>query len=152
MVGLVDEISYKSSEHYGSRVFLLFYETLFTKCTWYPSRIVDATKQGYNLYAVESIHTAHNVYAEEKGALAIPNTTAELYGTNVTRLIEWSNKMAYESVGTQLVARPSMVERHLPRVERHLPRTRNLVGVFFIGLSLISLVVIIYYSRKNKNK
>jgi hypothetical protein len=146
--GLVDEISYKSSEHYGPRVFLLFYETLFTNCTWYPSRIVDATKQGEDRYAVRQIHTVYNVYAEEKGALAIPNTTAELYGTNVARQFEWSNNMAYEAIGTQLVARPTLVERH----SEISPRARNLFGAFFIGFTLISLVAIIYFSRKNKNK
>ena len=83
--GLVDEISYKASEHYGPRVFLMFYETLFTNCTWYPSRIVDAVEKGGGKYYVRSIHTVHNVYAKEKGDLSIPNTVAELYGTNVTR-------------------------------------------------------------------
>jgi hypothetical protein len=144
--GLVDEISYKSSEHYGARVFLLFYETLFTNCSWYPSRIVDATKRGDNLYAVRAIHTVYNVFAEEKSALAIPNTAAELYGTNVARQFEWSNGMAYESIGTQLVARPTLVQR-LSEVS---PRTRNLFGISFIGSSLIFLAVIVYLSRNNK--
>ncbi len=149
MTGVVDEIYYKSSEHYGPRVFLLFYETLFTNCTWYPSRIMDATKQGGNLYAVKSIHIVHNVYAQEKGALAIPNTSAELYDTNVARQFEWSNNnMAYETVGTQLVARPTLVQRH----SEVSPRTRNLFGDFFIASSLILLVAIIYFSRRNKNK
>jgi hypothetical protein len=144
--GLVDKISYKSSENYGSRDFLLFYETLFTNCRWYPSRIVDATVKGNDSYSVIAIHTVHNVFAKEEGALSIPSTTAELYDTNIARRFEWSNNMAYESIGTQLVARPTMVERH----SGVSPRTRNLFGDFFIGSSLISLVAVIYFSRKNK--
>lgn len=146
--GLVDEIFYKSSEHYGSRDILLFYETLFTNCTWYPSRIVDTTKQADNIYDVKSIHTVYNVYAEEKGALAIPNTTTELYSTNIARIFEWSNNMAYEFVGTQLVARPTLVQRP----SEVSPRTKSLFGGFFMGSSLISLVVVIYFSRKKTNK
>ena len=130
--GLVDKISYKSSEHYGSRVFVLFYETQFTNCTWYPSRIVDATEKEKGRYSVRAIHTVHNVYAEEKGALSIPNTTSELYGTNAARLFEWSNNMVYEAIGTQLVARPTLVKR-LSEVSS---RTRNLFGVFLIGRRL----------------
>ena len=87
-----------------------------------------------------------DVYAEEKGALSIPNTTAELYGANVARQFEWSNNMAYEAIGTQLVARPTLVKR-LSEVS---PRTRILFGVFLIGSSLISLVAAIYFSRKKK--
>jgi hypothetical protein len=145
--GLVDKISYKSSEHYGSRIFLLFYDKLFANCTWYPSRIVDARQEG-DRYSVRSIHAVYNVYAEEKGALAIPNTTAELYGTNVARTFEWSNNMAYETVGTQLVARPTLTQRR----SEFSPRARNLFGVFFIGFSAISLIAIICFSRRKKNK
>jgi hypothetical protein len=108
---------------------------------------VDAKQEG-DSYSVRSIHTVYNVYAEEKGALAIPNTTAELYGTNVARTFEWSNNMAYESVGTQLVARPTLTQRR----SEFSPRTRNLLGVFFIGFSAISLVAVLYFSRRNKNK
>jgi hypothetical protein len=146
--GLVDKISYKSSEHYGSRVFFLRYEEKFADGTWYPSRIVDTTEKDTGRYGVRAIHTVHNVYTEEGGALRIPGTIAELYATNITKQFEWTKNMAYEAVGTQLVARPTLVQRR----SEVSPRTRSLWGGFFVGSSLISLLTVIYFAHKNKNK
>lgn len=143
--GLVDEISYKRSEHYGSRIIFLFYETLFTNCPWYPSRIVDASKQGNNLYGVRAIYTVHNVYAQE-GALPIPNTTDELYNTNTERLFEFSNDMAYQLIGTQLVAQPSLVQRH----PGPSPGKRNSLGFYLIGSVIVLAPLLIFFVRKNR--
>jgi len=144
--GLVDKISYASSEHYGSRIFFLFYETRFTNCPWYPSRIVDARQQASDSYSVQAVHTVHNVYAEEGEVLSIPNTTAELYGANINRRFEFSNDMAYEAVGTQLVARPTLVQRR----SEVSSATRNTIGGLFMGSSVVSLLVVIYFFRNKK--
>jgi hypothetical protein len=108
---------------------------------------VDATKQASDSYSVRAVHTVHNVYAEEGKVLSIPNTTAELYGANINRRFEFSNNMAYEAVGTQLVARPTLVQRR----SEVSSATRNTIGGLFMGSSVVSLLVVIYFFRNNKN-
>jgi hypothetical protein len=145
--GVVDMISYQANAHFGPRVFLLFYETVFTNGTWYPSRILDAVKRGDDLYAIRQIYTVHNVYADQGSSLPIPKTTAALYGPDTSPRFEWTSNMAYEITKTQMVALPSLVERNLAE---GTTQKKYVLQTFFAVFSIISLAFVVYFSRKTK--
>lgn len=148
--GLVDKITYGTSEHYGARIFLLFYEKKFANCIWYPTRIIDVSPKGDGLYSLRAIHTIYNAYGENSGVpLPLPATTPQLYGTNVSRMFFFSNGMDYEIQGTQVVARPALVKSFSKQIP---PPVKGTFAVILVATSTASLVALIMFSSKSRKK
>lgn len=149
-LGLVKEIHYGATSHYGQRTFLLFYESFFTNCNWYPSRILDI-KESDGLYAVRIKYTIFNAYVENTDKLPIPESTTTLYGTNVVKTYMWSNAMPYELQDGQAIPRPSLIPKLLPIATTTLKR-------IFLAIILTTTVLPIGFwiyfcvSKKQKNK
>jgi len=146
--GLVDKITYESSQNYGLRVFLLFYEKTFTNCSWFPSRILDISPVDKNgKCSIRSVHTIYNVFCKNSDEpLPLPMTVSEFYGTNVSRVFFWSNGLNYEIQGSNVFAQSNLSQTFLTQRPRG---GKSIFGLIFLSTSVVCLIAIIFFTQKN---